>query len=502
MRIRHILWRLAHAAPHSQITWAHDGQRQAVTQRAVAEATLRLVEGLRAIGVTRGSRVVGLGWNSIEYLQCMLAVPVLGATLDNINFRLAGDDIGRLMAEAPVAAAIVDVELLSTPDLEQTILPIVRKLEADGVTIIVIGSHVAADAAGWVAFEALTEREPACLEQLPTHPETDVAYVFHTGGTTGAPKSFPVSHRRVLLHALVQGNANAMGIRSSDRVMPLPQFFHANAWNMPFVAILAGADVVLPGRDTRGAAIAALLRDAAVTLAGGVPTLWHDICASVEADPSLRPRHLREIICSGSVLEPGLRARIRDQLGAEPVTGWGMTESMGTGTYQRSSDADDMGRPVPLLEIRSLVESDDASPRLQIRGPFVLAGDGDWYATGDIAAIGEAEELTLLDREKDAVKSGGEWISTLRLERALLDMADVEAAAVVARADDRWGERPIAYVVMRTGVQLPSAAAVRAHVTNTLPKWWAPDDVIELAGLPLTRLGKPDKAALRLRDAR
>ncbi len=499
LSVRHLLWRMMHADPTSRVLWPEEGVVRHSDFHEVARDALRVAKGLGGLGIVRGSRVVGMGWNSVEYLQTTLAVPSLGGVLDHINFRLAPEEITRLIAQGPVGAAVLDAHLFGIPDLHDSLEHTVEALTRERVPLVIIGaagvSHET-DIAEWIPFASLARGESMELEELPPYSENDVAFVLHSGGTTGSPKSFQVSHRASLLHALAQGNANSMAIRTSDRVLPLPQFFHGNAWNIPFVTILAGADLVLPGRDSSGSSLARLLRDSKVTLAAGVPTLWHDICASIEADPTLAPSDLREVICSGSVLTDALAGRIRDGLGAAVVVGWGMTEAMGTGTYRRDASGTGMGRTIPLLEMRADVDH-EASGELEVRGPVVIGGEGGWYGTGDIARIEGDGTLTLLDRQKDVIKSGGEWISSLALETAIAALPGVLAVAVVARPDERWGERPVAVVQMASGAATPSLGAVRRALAGRFPKWWVPDAVTSIERLPLTRLGKVDKIALR-----
>jgi fatty-acyl-CoA synthase len=464
-----------------------------------------LVSGLVEIGVTPGSTVLTLAWNTVEYLECALAVPSLGAVLDHLNVRLASVELARLASATRPAAIIVAADLLSDSELGRTVGPIVTEQGRSGVPIVVIGTPTSPINVEFVSFESLLAHPPSDIDDTAFPDELAPAFIFHTGGTTGSPKSYKISHRESVLHSLVEAGATAMAIRAEDRVLPLPQFFHANAWNMPFVAILAGADIVFPGRDVSGEHIAWLMRAENVTLAAGVPTLWYRICEAIRSDPSLRPTSVREVICSGASLDDDLLVAVRDSLGCTVATGWGMTETMGMSTYERADDRARIGRPVALMEITSTDGATDTSPhspgianRMLVRGPLIVAAErGDWYFTGDIAAVDADGVVRLKDREKDVIKSGGEWIPSLELERFICTHESVISAAVVPRPNAQWGERPVAFVVLREG-SLLSVSALRAHLIDRgVPRWWAPEEVINVAELPLTRLGKVDKNALR-----
>ena len=272
------------------------------------------------------------------------------------------------------------------------------------------------------------------------------------------------------------------------------------------MSLLTGASLVLPGRDLSASRIAHLLRTERISVAAGVPTIWHDVVKHVRAHGG-PPGHLREVLTGGSPVPAALIDDVRTYLGARVANSWGMTETLACSTYEREAPEECAGRPVPLIELRIVDEAGAELPHdgrtsgfLQARGPFVMRGPEPggtgWLDTGDVATLDERGRLRITDRAKDLIKSGGEWIPSVALEGHLTAHPAVRSAAVVAAPDERWMERPCAFVCLEAG-QSCTQAELRAHLASLVPRWWVPDQIHIVAELPRTSVGKIDKKALR-----
>jgi fatty-acyl-CoA synthase len=350
--------------------------------------------------------------------------------------------------------------------------------------------------------------------------ENTAAGMCYTSGTTGNPKGVVYSHRSNVLHAMATCWPDMFAISSRDVVMPVVPMFHANAWGLPYAATLAGARQVLPGPRMAPADLAALIVGEGVTRAAGVPTIWQGMLALEDLD-SLAP--LQEILCGGSAVPEALIRAFDERFGVPIVQAWGMTETSPIASIARVPNAaaaageDEryrlramQGRVVPLVDFRV---DEEAGGELQVHGPWIardyyndetsrekFTPDGEWLKTGDVAEVQDGAVIKLVDRTKDLVKSGGEWISSVELENEIMAHPDVLEAAVVAVPDERWGERPCACVVAREGKQL-DADGVRAFLEGRVAKWWLPERVEVIDEVPKTSVGKFDKKVLRARLA-
>jgi fatty-acyl-CoA synthase len=347
--------------------------------------------------------------------------------------------------------------------------------------------------------------------------------ICHTSGTTGAARAVVYSHRSVVLHALGALSSDSHGVSRADVVMPLTPMFHLMAWGLPYSSALAPAPLVLAGSDSSPEALASLIESEGVTLAAGVPTFWVRLAESLE-DPSRNLSTLRRVLSGGSATPRALAERYA-AAGIEYVSSWGMTEA-GSGTTlrpgaQRAGAAAGatvrQGAAIAGVELRivdpdgrELPWDDESVGELQVRGPWVCraylddddantrAFDGDWLRTGDVARIDSSGSVEIVDRLKDLIKSGGEWISSTELEGHLARQPGVGEAAVIAVADETWGERPMALLVARAGERI-DADAVRAGLAGEVPRWWVPERIELLEELPKTSVGKIDKRRLRER---
>ncbi|GGC89657.1 long-chain-fatty-acid--CoA ligase [Tersicoccus solisilvae] len=497
--------------------------RTVATFAEVAERVRRLAGALDALAVPASAPVATLGWNSQRHLELYLAVPSAGRVLHTINQRLAPADIEYIVNDAADDVIVVDRSLLDA------LWPLVDRLPT--VRHIVVMDDGAGPALPRdprvVDYEALiASAAPAATLSVPD--ERSAAALCYTSGTTGRPKGVLYDHRSIVLHALSFLFADTFGLGEADVVMPIVPMFHANAWGLPYAAILAGASLVLPGRAATPGRLADLVEHERVTVSGAVTTVWLSML------PHLRGRDLaalRRLANGGGHLPLELARQYLDELGVPLVGTWGMTEASPLVTSARTPARTDVrpaggtpperlaalcaaGYPSPLVGVRlaradgTLAPHDGvASGELQINGPTVAAGyvgvdatdtitaDG-WLRTGDVGVIDPDGCVHVVDRLKDLIKSGGEWIGSAELENAVLTHPGVEEAAVVARPDETWGERPVAYVVERPGAGL-TGAAIRSHLEGRVARWWIPEDVLIVTDIPRTPTGKIAKRQLR-----
>ena len=349
----------------------------------------------------------------------------------------------------------------------------------------------------------------------------------YTSGTTGRPKGVVYSHRALVLHSLVAAMPDVHGISARDVILPAVPMFHVNAWGLPFTAALAGASLVLPGPRLDPVSLLDLLESERVTFTAGVPTVWMSVLDALDGEPGRWDLSALERVSLGGAALPVSLLEGLDRHGVTVVQGWGMTETSPVGTMcllpselDRAPREEQyeyrarQGVPVPLVELRARAEDgtlvawdDRTMGELEVRGPWVAAGYHDgtdaekftadgWFRTGDIVRIDSRGCIRICDRAKDLVKSGGEWISSVDLENRLMAHRAVAEAAVIAIPDDHWGERPLAAVVLREGMQA-TPAELRKHLSIEFAKWQLPERIEFVEGIPRTATGKFKKTALR-----
>lgn len=472
-----------------------------------------------ALDVAPGTRMASLAWNHHRHLELYFGVPAAGAVLLTVNVRLSPDQIATVLSHAGAEGVFADPGLVELVDRVAPALPELRR------RIVLAGSAPP----GWEAYEDLVARgDPEAPPREAS--EDDAVALCYTSGTTGEPKGVLYSHRAVALHTLAICLPDGFGLGERSVVLPAVPMFHANAWGLTHAAAMTGATLVLPGSRPSPERLAALLASERVTFAAGVPTVWMGVLEALRSEPRPLADGLR-IHAGGAPSPPSLVEAYRRELGVEILTGWGMTEltPVGMVTHPRAEMADwspeallpvrtSQGTPLPFIEVRlrdehgGPVPHDGGTPgELEVRGPWVCAGyfraeagpshaDG-WLRTGDVATIDDRAYVRLVDRTKDLIRSGGEWISSVQLEHALMDHPAVSEAAVIAVPDARWQERPWACVVLRRGAPRDAEALLRP-LEERFPKWWVPDRVLFLEAIPRTSTGKFDKRALRdrLRD--
>ena len=493
-----------------------DGSVRRMTLGECAQRARRVASGLADLGIESGDRVATLLWNQTEHLELYFAVPSMGAVIHTLNPRLSADELSYIAADAGDRVIVVDESLLHVLD----------SIDWDFEQVIVVSDS---SPAGSIPYESLVASSDPMT--WPAIDERRAAAMCYTSGTTGRPKGVVYSHRALVLHSLVLPLPDIFGISSRDVIMPVVPMFHVNAWGLPFVAAFTGAGLVLPGPRLDPVSLLDLLAVERVTLTAGVPTVFMGVLEALDAEPdrwdlgSLQRVNLGGAAISTSLIE-GL-----DRHGLTIIQGWGMTETSPLGTVCRlpvemeAADADEQheyraraGTPIPFIEIRArnddgtLIPWDDqALGELEIRGPWVAAAyhrgtgsdkftDDGWFRTGDVVRINERGCMRICDRAKDLVKSGGEWISSVDLENQLMTHSAVAEAAVIAIPDERWGERPLAAVVLRDGMEA-EPDDLRAHLGSEFAKWQLPDRIEFIEAIPRTATGKFRKTALRERFA-
>lgn len=479
----------------------------------------RLAGSLRHLGVRRGDRVATFCWNHHQHVEIYFAVPCMGAVVHTLNIRLGAEELSYIMNHAGDTVVIVDRVLLPAFERFRDRLTSVREV------IVVDGNGDGPP--GALDYESLiTAGIPDPFEE--SIDEREAAAMCYTSGTTGRPRGVVYSHRSQLLHTLVILQPGCLGVSERDTVLPVVPMFHANAWGAPYAATFAGANQVHAGPYLDPKSILELMSSERVTATMGVPTIWMGILQELDRNAvayDLSP--LKQVMIGGAAVPEALIRAFAERHGIAITQGWGMTETspVGSISYLTGELADApadtqyayrarAGRPLPLVEVRVRDETgvrpwdDSGMAELEVRGPWVAAAyynapetgdrftkDG-WFKTGDVASIDARGYIAIRDRAKDVIKSGGEWISSVALENAIMGMPTVAEAAVVGLSHPRWDERPLALVVLREGC-VCTADAVREHLASQFPKWWLPDGVEFVPAIPKTSVGKFQKREIR-----
>jgi fatty-acyl-CoA synthase len=476
----------------------------------------QLAVALQTTGLERGDRVATLCWNHYQHHEAYFGIPCGGFVLHTLNLRLHPSDLNYIAGHAGDRAVIVD----------RALLPLLEQFRA-GTQI----EHVFVVEDSYE--ELLATADPDEWED-PKLDEREAAAMCYTSGTTGRPRGVVYSHRSSVLHAFGLGANNplGMGLSIDDAVMPVVPMFHANAWGYPYLATMQGAKLVYPGPHLDPDSLLENMEQERVSWAAGVPTIWMGILARLDAEPGRWDLSaMKAMLIGGSSVPRALIAAFEERHGLRICQGWGMTETSPVASTVAlpsdlaGADADTRwdfqamaGLPLPFVEIRARAGDDDvpwdgeAMGELEVRGPWIAAAYHDapecadrwtedgWFRTGDIVSIHPRGFIQIKDRSKDVIKSGGEWISSVDLENALMAHPAVAEAAVIAVSDEKWGERPLAAVVLRDGASA-TGDELRDHLASQFAKWWLPDRFEFVDEIPKTSVGKFRKIALRERFA-
>ena len=488
------------------------------TYRDFHRRTLALADALQRAGLKPRERVATLNWNQNVHLETYFGVPAAGGGLHTVNLRLHPNDLAYILNHAEDRFLVNDDTL--HPLLDRVKDPV--KFERVFV-VPLTGKPVPP---GLESYEDLLATATGQFVH-PNISEDDSAGLCYTSGTTGRPKGVLYSHRALVLHSLVGALPGGIGISEEDTILAVVPMFHVNAWGIPFIATMVGAKQVYPGPHLDPESLLDLFERERVTVTAGVPTIWMGILDALNRNPTrwrLTPG-MRMLV--GGSAAPEAMIRGFDKLGLKLVHAWGMTETTPLGTVsvlkhhlselpekERYEVRAKQGFPAPFVEIRGMNESGPIPwdgktfGELQIRGPWVAAGyyrmpeaqdrwsEAGWFRTGDVVTIDAEGYMKIVDRTKDLIKSGGEWISSVDLENALMGHPAVKEAAVIAMANEKWGERPLAVIVAKDGARV-SADELRAFLEPNFAKWWLPDAIVFTKEIPRTATGKFSKLTLR-----
>jgi fatty-acyl-CoA synthase len=510
--------RAARLFPKKEIVSKTDAGMHRYTYADFHARVHRLAHAMRRMGIQPGDRVGTLCWNSYRHLELYFAVTCYGAVLHTLNLRLANDQLAYIINHADDRVIFVDASLV--PLLDQI------RGELTGVREVIVMDDQS-------AYEEMLAASPADPFAWPDLEETAACATCYTSGTTGHPKGVLYTHRSLVLHSYGLAMADSFALSERDTVLQLVPMFHANGWGVPYAAVMVGSKIVLCGRHLQPADIAQMIEDERATFTAGVPTLFMGLYGLLEHE-----KHdissLRTIACAGSALPRQFVEWYEQKYGIRFMLAWGMTETTPIATVVAlkkhlesitGSDRYDLlarhGLPIAGIDVRIVDELGKELPwdgstmgELQVRGPWVTSGyyndprgeergqaesfmDG-YFRTGDVATIDAEGYIQIMDRTKDLVKSGGEWISSVDLENAIMAHPKVMEAAVIAIAHPKWQERPVAAVA-----PLPqfrgqiTKQEILDFLETRVAKWWLPDDVVFIEAVPKTSVGKFNKRALR-----
>ena len=506
------------------------GYREIVTRRPdksfhrytfadFAARSKRLAVALKGLGIEPGDRVGTLGWNTYQHLEAYFGVPCSGAVLHTLNPRLHEDDLAYIANHAEDRVMLVD----------ETLVEVFEKFRGETniehAVMVTEGGDVPE---GMISYEDLLDDADKDSFEYPEFDEQQAAAMCYTSGTTGRPKGALYSHRSTVLHSMMAAMGNTFALSEADCVLPVVPMFHVNAWGLPFASILVGAKIMMPGPHLDPASLLEDFEQEDVTFTAGVPTVFLAVLQALDAEPDRYDlSKLKSMVIGGSAVPKGVIKAYEERHGIDVVHAWGMTEMSPIGSVahlttemQKLPEEEQLeyrakqGYPVPFVEVRARGDEGfipwdgESLGELEVRGPWVAssyyeAPEGDdkftedgWFKTGDIVTIDRFGFIKIADRSKDLIKRGGEWISSVELENALMAHPAVAQAAVIAIPHEKWDERPLAAIVLKEG-ESATEDELQRHLENDFAKFWLPDAYEFVESIPMTATGKFQKLKLR-----
>jgi acyl-CoA synthetase (AMP-forming)/AMP-acid ligase II len=502
-----------------------EGPIRRTTWGRIASRARQVANALRRLGVAQSDRIATLAWNHDRHVEIYFGATCSGAVLHTVNPRLFPDQVRFILADAESSYVFFDVTFAPLVEQLAPQLPNVRGY----VALCARDALPSISVPNLVAYEDLLGAESDDYA-WPVFDENLASALCYTSGTTGNPKGVLQSHRSAVLHSFCLMSADTMAISTRDSLLLCAPLFHVNCWGIPFAAAGTGAKMVLPGMKMDGASLFELIRDEAVTFCGAVPTVWLNLFAWMEQHLNTtdqRGLKLKRVLSGGTAVPRVVIEKAYGYFGATMLHAWGMTEMSPVGTCgsllarhvgqdleHRISAHLKQGRTIYGAEVRIVDDDGHELPRdgqsvgeIQVRGSWVLSGyykgaggkvvdDDGWFRTGDVAHMDADGFLTITDRAKDVIKSGGEWISSIEIENLAVGHPSVLEAAVIAARHPRWSERPLLLVHRKEGVEVTKEELLD-FLSDKVAKWWLPDDVVFVDELPHTATGKVLKTRLR-----
>ena len=525
LTIDRILKRANRMYPHKHVsTKLPDGTMHRYTYANLYRRVKRLAKVLVKLGIEPGDRVATFAWNHYQHLELYFAIPGCGAVCHTLNIRLFPEQLAYVINHAEDKIIFIDGSLL--PLLER-ILDQVSGVQR--FVLINADPGIETQLPNVSHYEDLISDVDDDFEWVVTDENTAMGLCY-TSGTTGHPKGVLYSHRTMYLHTMGENQASALGLTERDVVLPVVPQFHAMAWGLPYACPMAGASLVMPGPHLRPDALAQMIDEEKVTVPAGVPTIWTGLYHELKANPR-DISHIRALVVGGSAMPRALIEAYEKELGVNILHAWGMTEMSPIGTvsklqrhhldlpnHEQLDVKATQGYAIPGVEMRIVNDAGEELPwdgttmgEVQVRGSSITNGyykversadsftqDG-WFRTGDVATISEDGYMHITDRTKDLVKSGGEWISSVALENALMAHPRVMEAAVIAIPNETWTERPLAVVVLTPDAGAVTETELVEHLAADFAKFWLPDKILFIDEIPKTSVGKFDKKVLRHR---
>jgi acyl-CoA synthetase (AMP-forming)/AMP-acid ligase II len=505
------------------VTRTTEGPIHRYTYGEAERRARQLAKALKRLGVDLGDRAATIAWNNHRHFELYFAISGIGAVCHTINPRLFADQLRYIVNHAEDKVLFLDL----------TFVPIAEKMAAEWPTVkhyVVMTDRAQmpqTSLANALCYEELLAAEAADLA-WPEFDENTASSLCYTSGTTGNPKGALYTHRSTLLHSFAICSANAVGVSMRDSILPVVPMFHVNAWGIPYAAAMSGAKLVFPGPKLDGASLHELFASEKVTLSLGVPTVWLGLLNYLEQSGK-RLDGLTRVTVGGSAAPRSMIEAFEEKYGVQCIHGWGMTEMSPVGSLALpklkhldwSKDeqlAIKTKQGFPLFAVDMKVTAPDgtaqphdgkASGELYVRGPWIVSGyyndeqataaafdEAGWFRTGDVATIDPDGYMTIVDRSKDVIKSGGEWISSIDVENAAMGHPDVAEAAVIGMPHPKWDERPLLIIVPKPG-RPPNKESIVAYLGDKIAKWQLPDDVVFVAEIPHGATGKVLKTRLR-----